>query len=84
MYVPTTDRSLRSRTRAVIAHEAADRYDSDIESLTKTQYSRKRLDLAPTETEIKRQECSVCISHTDFIGTYVFNYEPYYMFIDSL
>ncbi|KAI0207983.1 hypothetical protein LSAT2_007314, partial [Lamellibrachia satsuma] len=39
---PATDRSLRPRTRAATAREAADSYDSDSESLTKTKYFRKR------------------------------------------
>ena len=43
----------------VTAREAADRYDSDSDSLTKTKYFRKRRNLAPTETEIKRLKCGV-------------------------
>ncbi|KAI0220856.1 hypothetical protein LSAT2_027694, partial [Lamellibrachia satsuma] len=41
-----TDRSLRPRTRSVTAREAADRFDSDSESLSTTKYFRKRRNLA--------------------------------------
>ena len=64
----STDRSLRPRTRSVTAREAADRFDSDSESLSTTKYFRKRRNLAPpTETEIKRHKCAaiaLCVYFT--------------------
>ena len=67
---PPTDRSLRPKTRSVTDREAAHRFDSDSGSLMKTKHFRKRRNIAPTETGIKRQKCAaialgVHFTHTD-------------------
>ena len=68
---PPTDRSLRPKTRSVTDREAAHRFDSDSDSLMKTKHFRKRRNIVPTETGIKRQKCAAIALGVHFTHTLI-------------